>query len=185
LAIRLTRPFAPFRYLAETNATPFTSTFTWTSHRLNRGCALALSFPPRLSCDRSPTYNHHLTLTGLKPQAIPVILQSGANLLIFPIDHRFIPQDLPPLPNPAYGKVVTADTLQPLPGAIVKVTTPQGIVSAPTNAQGAWAVDLAGSYPATAVFPVTIDWQYLHFQNHIISLKQYQPAPNFTLPVNP
>ena len=179
-AFRLTRPFAPFRYFAETNITPFTSTIIWTSHQPLKGCLLVIRFPLEFICDAT-SYNHHLTIPNLRPtRTYTVIAISGLDLRLYTIDHRFIPNSLPALPNAAYGRLVTTDQA-PIAWAIVRVNTPRGIKSTVTSAQGTWSIDLGNTYTPNTIFPITIDWKSYHLEQEIISLKEYQPTPDFII----
>ncbi len=198
IGLTLVNNYETLQYITPTNVTPFTTTLTWTSPNKAKGCIIIAnaslpkgkSAPQYLSnlatvdflCEKNSSFNHSLTLGNLRAEkTYRLLLLSGSNYGFYTIQHPFIPDSLPPLPNVAYGKLVTKDTNTPIKGATIIAQTPKGPVSTQTTPQGTWSLDLRGVYPLNTPIPVTINWQFYHLEDNLILMGQHQPAPDFAI----
>ena len=182
IGIFIIKGYNQLYFLEETNITPFSSTLTWLTPTPSTGCALILNLPVRFVCEPSSHHNHHLTLADLRPKTTyRLLLLSGTNFGFYIISHPFVPDQIPSLPNVAYGKLVTSDTNQPLAGATIIARTQAGPVSTTTNANGTWSLDLRNSIKPDTVVPVTIIWRNFYFDQDVILIGQHQPAPDFEI----
>ena len=175
---------APIQRFLLTNVTPTTTTFTWYTQRPNRGCVLALKWPPTLACDPQgrPVTNHHITVANLDPaQSKNFLVLSGKSFLNYKLSPGFIPDSVPALPNPAYGQIISPDTGEPVPQATIIAFTLSGPVSTLTDAHGYWSLDLRGTYPKNKILPLRIIWGDKFLTTHQLTIGLHQPTPAIEL----
>ncbi len=184
-AVILYRPFPTpqINFALISNSSPVNTTLTWYTQTPAQGCVYILEFPLRRFCDvqAKPVTNHYVNLTHLLPQRnYNLLIQTGLSFARFPLPAKFISEQVPSLPNPAYGRIVSADG-KPVPFATVIVFTKAGPTSTLTTDQGYWTLDLRGQYPTLNTLKLHIAWGKYYLTDFKLGLNHYQPAPDITL----
>ncbi len=179
----LLQPRPIIKLALATNSTPVSTTLTWYTSTPLHGCVYILEFPPRRFCDiqDKPVTNHYVNLTHLLPQRnYNLLIQTGLSFTRFPLPAKFIPDAVPDLPNPAYGRIVSPEG-NPVPQATVIVFTKAGPLSTLTNDQGRWALDLRGQYALTTTLKLHLAWGKYYLTDQRLNIAYRQPTPDIIL----
>lgn len=173
-----------FKLITQTNQTPVSTTITWYTKKPTKGCLwlLHLGFPKRRCDDHGQKRtNHYITLNHLTPQTTyTLLLRSGIHTQLYTVKTPQVPENLPQLPNPAYGQLVS-DNQQTIDHATVMIVTKSGIYATLTDDQGYWSLDLTNRYPQNTRIPLIIAWNNYVISSQSIITGHHQPTANITI----